>query len=427
MLRTLKAGSTKRPAGQERRRVLIIVQNLPVPFDRRVWLECQTLADAGYEVAVVCPKGTDDPSRAVLEGVELYKYRPYAPGGSKASFVAEYLYSFLATFWLSLQAARKGRIYAVQACNPPDIFWPIGLAFRALFGSRFVFDHHDLCPELYESRFPDGPKAVHSALLFLERRTVATADHVIETNDSYRAVDIERNGAAPQRSTVVRSGPDPNRLKPVAPVPELRRGRRHLAAYIGVMGPQDGVDIAMQVADVVVHELGRSDIGFTLMGSGDSWQDLLALRDKLGLEDYVEMTGRVPDETVAAVLSTADIGISPDPKNPLNDVSTMNKTMEYMAFALPVVAFDLRETRVSAGEAGVYATPNDVHEMAKLLVELVDDEDRRKAMGAAGRARVESQLAWQHQAVRYRAVYDNLLGPQVYHTSEDIEEKQATL
>jgi glycosyltransferase involved in cell wall biosynthesis len=423
----LKARSTRGPSGQERRRVLIIVQNLPVPFDRRVWLECQTLAEAGYQVAVVCPKGRGDPSRAVLEGVELYKYRPYAPGGSKASFVAEYLYSFLATLWLSLQAARKGRIYAVQACNPPDIFWPIGLAFRALFGSRFVFDHHDLCPELYESRFPDGPKAVRSALLFLERRTVATADHVIETNDSYRAVDIERNGAAPQRSTVVRTGPDPNHLKPVAPVPELRRGRRHLVAYIGVMGPQDGVDIAIQVADVVVHELGRHDISFTLMGSGDSWQDLLALRDKLGLEGYVEMTGRVPDETVAAVLSTADIGISPDPKNPLNDVSTMNKTMEYMAFALPVVAFDLRETRVSAGEAGVYATPNNVHEMAKLLVELVDDEDRRKAMGAAGRARVESQLAWQHQAVRYRAVYDNLLGPQVYHANEDIEEKQATL
>ena len=400
--------------------MLIIVQNLPVPFDRRVWLECQTLADAGYEVAVVCPKGTDDPSRAVLEGVELYKYRPYAPGGSKASFVAEYLYSFLATFWLSLQAARKGRIYAVQACNPPDIFWPIGLAFRALFGSRFVFDHHDLCPELYESRFPDGPKAVHSALLFLERRTVATADHVIETNDSYRAVDIERNGAAPQRSTVVRSGPDPNRLKPVAPVPELRRGRRYLVAYIGVMGPQDGVDIAIQVADFVVHELGRRDISFTLMGSGDSWQDLLALRDKLGLENYVEMTGRVPDETVAAVLSTADVGISPDPKNPLNDLSTMNKTMEYMAFALPVIAFDLRETRVSAGEAGVYATPNDVHEMAELLVELVDDEDRRKTMGAAGRARVERELAWQHQAVRYRGVYDSLLGRQADATEEKI-------
>lgn len=400
--------------------MLIIVQNLPVPFDRRVWLECQTLAEAGYQVAVVCPKGPGDPSRAVREGVELYKYRPYAPGGSKVSFVAEYIYSFLATFWLSLQVARKGRVHAVQACNPPDIFWPIGLVFRALFGSGFVFDHHDLCPELYESRFPDGSKAVHSALLFLERHTVATADHVIETNDSYRAVDIERNGVAPQSSTVVRTGPDPDRLKPISPVPELRRGRRYLVAYIGVMGPQDGVDIAIQVADFVVHEFGRRDISFTLMGSGDSWQDLLALRDKLGLENYVEMTGRVPDETVAAVLSTADVGISPDPKNPLNDLSTMNKTMEYMAFALPVIAFDLRETRVSAGEAGVYATPNDVPEMAKLLAELLDDEDRRKAMGAAGRARVERELAWQHQAVRYKGVYDSLLGRQADATEEKI-------
>lgn len=410
MLPTLKAGGTRGPAGRRRGRVLIIVQNLPVPFDRRVWLECQTLAKAGYEVAVVCPKGPGDPSRAVLDGVELYKYRPYAPGGSKASFVAEYVYSFLATFWLSLQAARKGRIDALQACNPPDIFWPIGLVFRAIWGSRFVFDHHDLCPELYESRFPDGPSAVHSALLFLEHRTIATADHVIETNDSYRGVDIKRNGATPERSTVVRTGPDPERLKPGEEAPELRRGRRYLAAYIGVMGPQDGVDIAIRVADVVVHELGRSDISFTLMGSGDSWHDLLALRDELGLGDYVEMTGRVPDETVAAVLSTADVGISPDPKNPLNDVSTMNKTMEYMAFALPVLAFDLRETRVSAGDAGVYATPNDVNEMAKLLVDLVDDEPRRKSMGAAGRARVEKELAWQHQAVRYQGVYDNLLG-----------------
>ena len=410
MLPKLKAGGTRGSAGQRRGRVLIIVQNLPVPFDRRVWLECQTLAKASYEVAVVCPKGPNDPARAVLEGVELYKYRPYAPGGSKASFVAEYVYSFLATLWLSLQAARKGRIDAVQACNPPDIFWPIGLLFRAVWGSRFVFDHHDLCPELYESRFPDGPEAVHKALLFLERRTIATADHVIETNDSYRNVDMERNGATPEASTVVRTGPDPNRLKAHEEVPEVRRGRRHLAAYIGVMGPQDGVDIALLVADVVVHKLKREDISFTLMGSGDSWQDLFALRDKLGLADYVEMTGRVPDETVAAVLSTADVGISPDPKNPLNDVSTMNKTMEYMAFGLPVVAFDLRETRVSAGDAGVYATPNDVHEMAQLLVQLIDDEPRRKAMGAAGRARIERELAWQHQAVRYRGVYDKLLG-----------------
>ena len=401
--------TTLPPDAAKRGRVLIIVQNLPVPFDRRVWLECQTLTKAGYQVAVVCPKGPGDPTRAVLDGVEIYKYRPYAPGGSKASFVLEYVYSFLATLWLSLRAAAAGRPSVVQACNPPDIFWPIGLLFRALFGARFVFDHHDLCPELFESRFPDGPKAVHRALLGLERRTVKSADHVIETNASYREIDIERNGASPQRATIVRTGPDPDRLRPVAPVPELKRGRQYLVAYIGVMGPQDGVDIVLRVADVVVHKMGRSDVSFTLMGSGDCWRDLVKIRDELDLSGYVELTGRVPDETVAAVLSTADLGLSPDPKNPLNDVSTMNKTMEYMAFGLPVLAFDLRETRVSADGAGAYATPNDVDDMARLLVELLEDEPRRKAMGAAGRARVEAELAWQHQASRYLAVYDNLI------------------
>jgi len=403
---------TKRP------RVLIIVQNLPVPFDRRVWLECQTLVKAGYEVAVVCPKGPGDPKRSVLEGVELYKYRPYAPGGSKSSFLFEYAYSFLATLWCSLRAAASGRPSAVQACNPPDIFWPIGLLFKMLFRARFVFDHHDLCPELFQSRFPDGSKAAYRALLALERLTVKTSDHVIETNGSYQQVDIARNGAHPERTTVVRTGPDPQRLRPISPVPALKRGRSHLVAYIGVMGPQDGVDIALRVADTVVNAMGRTDVSFTLMGSGDCWRDLVKMRDALGLAEYVELPGRVPDGTVAAVLSTADIGISPDPKNALNDVSTMNKTMEYMAFGLPVLAFDLRETKVSAGEAGAYATPNDVTDMAKILIELLDDEPRRKAMGAAGRARVEAVLAWQHQAERYLAVYNSLhAGTAMAHSS----------
>ena len=390
-------------------RILIIVQNLPVPFDRRVWLECQALVSAGHEVAVVCPKGKGDPAYEVVDKVQLYKYRPYAPGGSKAGFVTEYAYSFLATARLARRARRSGRFDVVQACNPPDIFWPIALALRALDGTSFVFDHHDLCPELYESRFPDGPRLPYKALRALERRTHRIANHVISTNDSYRDVAVTRSGKSSNDVTVVRTGPDPKVLRRGPADPELRRGRRFLAAYIGVMGPQDGVDIILRAADVVVHQLRRDDIAFTLIGSGDCFNDLLALRDELDLTGHVEFTGRAPDQLVARILSTADMGLSPDPKNPLNDLSTMNKSMEYMAFELPFVAFDLRETRVSAGDAAVYVRPNVVAEYAAAIVDLMDDEPRRSRLGKLGRARVERELAWSHQEPAYLGVYRRLL------------------
>jgi glycosyltransferase involved in cell wall biosynthesis len=390
-------------------RILIIVQNLPVPFDRRVWLECQALISAGYRVAVVCPKGRGDPAYQVIDSVELYKYRPYAPGGSKFSFAGEYAYSFLATAWATLKARRSGRFAVIQACNPPDIFWPLGLAFRAAEGTKFVFDHHDLCPELYESRFAGGPKLPHKGLLALERRTHRAADHVIATNESYREIAMTRGGKQAGDVTVVRTGPDPQRLKPGEADPGLRRGRRYLAAYIGVMGPQDGVDIVVRAAGIVVNKLGRDDIAFTLIGSGDCFDDLVALRDELGLAGHVEFTGRAPDELVSRIMSTADVGLSPDPKNPLNDVSTMNKTMEYMAFGLPVVAFDLRETRVSAGEAAAYVEPNDEQAYAEAIVALMDDEPRRARLGKLARARVEQELAWSHQERAYLGVYRRVL------------------
>jgi glycosyltransferase involved in cell wall biosynthesis len=391
-------------------RVLIIVQNLPVPFDRRVWLECKALVSAGHEVSVVCPKGDGDPAYQVIDSVRLYKYRPYAPGGSKIGFVAEYAYSFAATAWATARARRSGKFAALQACNPPDIFWPIALALRAADRTTFVFDHHDLCPELYESRFPEGPKLPYRVLRALERRTHRTAAHVIATNESYRNVAVNRSGKSAGDVTVVRTGPDPQRLMRGDAQPEMRRGRRFLAAYIGVMGPQDGVDIVLRAAAIVVHELGRSDIAFTLIGSGDCFNDLVALRDELGLQGHVEFTGRAPDELVARILSTADAGLSPDPKNPLNDVSTMNKTMEYMAYELPVVAFDLRETRVSGGDAAVYVTPNNVAEYAKAIVDLMDDEPRRHRLGKLGRSRVEQELAWSHQERAYLGVYRAVLG-----------------
>ena len=392
-------------------RVLIIVQNLSVPFDRRVWLECQALVSAGHQVAVVCPKDNGDPDYHVLDGVELYKYRGYAPGGSKVSYIAEYAYSLAATAWLTFKARRRtGRFDVLQACNPPDIFWPIALVLRAIDRTRFVFDHHDLCPELFESRFPDGPKLPHRALLALERWTHRTADQVIATNDSYREIAMSRGGKSPSDVTVVRTGPDPERLTRGDEFPELRRGHRFLAAYIGVMGPQDGVDIVVRAADIVINKLGRDDIAFTVMGSGDCLEDLKKLRDELGLADHVEFTGRVPDEFVTRVLSTADVGLSPDPKNPLNDLSTMNKSMEYMAFELPVIAFDLRETRVSCGDAGVYVTPNDEYQYAQAIVTLMDDDAKRAELGKLGRERVEQELAWCHQERAYLRVYERLLG-----------------
>jgi glycosyltransferase involved in cell wall biosynthesis len=389
---------------------LIIVQNLPVPFDRRVWLECRALTAAGYQVTVVCPKGKGDPGYEVLEGVTLLKYRPYAPGGGAIGFILEYAYSFLATAGHVLRARRAGTFAVIQACNPPDIFWPIARLLRRLDRTRFVFDHHDLCPELYESRFTDGHTVAHRGLLGLERATFRTADHVVSTNESYAEIAMRRGGKASTEVTVVRTGPDEQRLQRKEPVPALRRGRQHLIAYIGVMGPQDGVDLAVRAAAHVVHDLGRTDVAFTFMGSGDCYEELKALRDRLGLQDYLELPGRVPDETVLDVLSTASVGLSPDPKNPLNDLSTMNKTLEYMAFGLPVVAFDLKETRVSAGDAAAYVESGDVAGYARAIVEILDDAERGELMGKRGRVRIERSLGWPYQREAYVGVFDALTG-----------------
>jgi glycosyltransferase involved in cell wall biosynthesis len=389
---------------------LIIVQNLPVPFDRRVWLECQTLVASGYDVTVICPRGKDTNKFQVISSVKIHAYRPYAPGGSAPGFAIEYAYSFLATARLAFKARLHGRFDVIQACNPPDIFWPLARWFRFADGSRFVFDHHDLCPELYESRFPAGAQWPLRGLLFLERATFHAADEVTSTNASYAAIAQQRGGKPADRVTVVRTGPDPERCHAVEPDPSLRRGRRYLAAYLGVMGPQDGVDIVISAADVMVHEMNRTDVSFTLMGSGDSFDELVALRDRLGLQDYVEFLGRVPDETVAAVLSTADVGLCPDPKNPLNDVSTMNKTMEYMAFGLPVLAFDLKETRVSAQDAARYVEPNRIDSFASTLINLLEAEGLRADMGRRGRARVDQELAWSHQKGAYLSVFNRLVG-----------------
>lgn len=396
-----------RRRGGGRGRVLIIVQNLPVPFDRRVWLEACALRDAGFQVSVVCPKGPGDPSFQVIDGIRIRKYRPPPPTSGALSYAWEFAYCWTRTLFLVIRAAAREGFDVIQACNPPDTYWALAAPFKP-FGKRFVFDQHDLCPEVYVSRFPDGSRAVRRALTLLERATYALADHVVATNESYRETAIARGKVPARRVTVVRTGPNPDRLRKGPPVDSWRHGKRYLCAYLGVMGPQDGVDLALRAAAAIVRS-GRDDVHFVFVGGGDSYDELVSLADELGIAERVTFTGRVPDETVFEVLSTADVGLSPDPLNPLNDVSTMNKTMEYMAFKLPVVAFDLKETRVSAGQAAVYAPPNDTDAFAEAILDLLDDPERRAEMGRQGRERVERELAWRHQAPRYLSVYESLV------------------
>ena len=389
------------------RRVLIIVQNLSVPFDRRVWLEACSLRDAGFQVSVVCPMGVDDAPYEVLDGVRIRRYPPPPDTKGLATYVYEFAYCWLRAARLVLRAHRAEGFDVMQACNPPDTYWALALPFK-LAGKKFVFDQHDLCPEVYESRFPNGSRLLLRSLRLLERATYAVADHVISTNDSYRATAITRGDVLEADVTVVRTGPDPDRLQRGTPNPDWRGGRRFLCAYLGVMGPQDGVDLALRAA-AELRRAGRDDVQFVLMGRGDSTEELRELASQLGIDDRVTFTGRVPDDVVSEVLSTADLGLCPDPLNPLNDVSTMNKTMEYMAFELPVVAFDLKETRVSAGSAATYVEPNDVAAYARAIADLLNDPERRREMGEQGRRRVVDVLAWSHQAPRYVGAYERVL------------------
>ncbi len=388
--------------------VCIVVQNLPVPFDRRVWLECQALRDAGYEVSVVCPKGKGDPGYQNLDGVHLFKYRAFPPITRQIMFVAEYAWSILATLGCLVRVWRRRPFGVVQVCNPPDVLWAAAFPFQVLFGVKLVFDQHDLCPELYRSRFDKPAELPYKALLLAEKLTYRLSAQVVSTNESYRRVALARGGKRGGDVTVVRTGPDPDRMVRADADDTLRRGHDHLLVYIGVMGPQDGVDLALRAMHHIVHVRGRTDVALTLIGNGDAGADLRRLAVELDLGDHVEFTGRAPDELVARILSTADVGLSPDPRNPLNDVSTMNKTMEYMAFELPVVAFDLVETRVSARGAAVYAKPNVVEQYAVEILELLADATRRKEMGSTGRRRVEDELAWRHQVAPYVEVYHRL-------------------
>jgi len=386
------------------KRILMLVENLPVPFDRRVWQEATTLREAGYAVSVICPTGQGCEARfESIDGIAVYRYRLPVEAAGAAGYAIEYAAALLLTFVLAWRALLARGFDAIHACNPPDLFFLIG-AFFKLFGKRFVFDHHDLCPELFEAKFGRrGP--LYRVLLQLERWTFRTADVSIATNGSYRRIAIERGGMRPERVFVVRSGPSLDRLRRLPPDARYRCGRRHLVGYVGVMGRQEGIEYLLRAVHHIVFERGRRDIHFGLVGGGTSLPELKALAAQLGIAEYVTFTGRVPDDQLLALLNTADLCVNPDAANELNDKSTMNKIMEYMALGKPIVQFDLTEGRYSAQAASLYARRNDPIDLAARIVELIDDPERRAQMGEYGRRRVADELEWRHEAPKLLAAY----------------------
>lgn len=400
-----------------RRRVLILVENLPVPFDRRVWQEACALRDAGYTVSVVCP--AEHGGHAGFESIDdihIHRYRLLHEADGAAGYALEYGAALLHSARLTWRVFFGRGFDIVHACNPPDLFFLIGGFFK-LLGRRFVFDHHDLCPELYEAKF-GRRDAWYRLLLRLERLSYRLADLAIAPNLSYRRIAIERGGMPARRIFVVRSGPSPERMKIMPADARLKHGRPFLVGYVGVMGHQEGIDQLLLAVRHIVFELRRTDIHFALIGGGTSLGEMRQLAQQLGVAEYVSFTGRVPDERMLALLNTADVCVNPDRANDLNDHSTMNKIMEYMALGKPMVQFDLKEGRYSAQRASLYARRNDIRDFAAKIVELLDDPARRAEMGRFGRQRVETELEWRHEAPKLIAAYDTLSDQPGYRRHE---------
>ena len=389
-----------------RRRVLIIVENLPVPFDRRVWQQARTLSSAGYEVSIICPATKRYPLRyEALEGIAIYRHPFPVEAEGPTGYLIEYAN---ALFWQLVLACRifvSRGFDVIQGCNPPDTIFLIGAIFKVL-GKRYIFDQHDLAPEIFQAKFSKaGP--LHRVLLLLERLSFNMADVAIVTNESFRRLAMERSQKAPNRVFIVRNGPDLDRVKLVPANPDLRRGRRFLIGYVGVIGKQEGIDLLLRVVYRIVHDKQRMDIQFAVIGGGTDLEQAKAYAAKLGIGEYVTFTGYIFEpKHLCEYLSTADVCVNPDIANAMNDRSTSVKIMEYMALSKPIVQFDLTEGRYTAGDAALYARHNDVNDFAEKVLYLLEHPNEREQMGALGRRRVEQELEWSHQAPRLLAAYE---------------------
>lgn len=390
------------------RRVLIVVENLPVPLDRRVWLEATTLVAHGYQVSVIGPMGRGwDKPYELIDGVHIYRHPepPEAHSGALA-YAREYGHAIWHWFRLARLVWRERGFEVIHGCNPPDLVFLLALWYR-LWGVSYLFDHHDVCPELFEAKF--GRRGlIHRLMLVLERLTFATASVSIATNESFRAVALSRGHMAPEDVFVVRSAPRVEKFEIRPADPAIRKGAATVMGYVGVIGQQEGMDLLVQAAEHLIRRLGHSDVHFVIVGFGPHLAEVQRDVAARGLEDWFTFTGALYGEDLLTALNSADIGVSPDPKNTMNDISTMNKVMEYMTLEKPVVQFDLTEGRASAGEASLYATANDPEDFAARIAALIADPEARRRMGKLGRTRVLERLSWDHSVPQLLAAYERV-------------------
>lgn len=391
----------------EGRKVLIVVENLPVPFDRRVWSEATTLKANGYEVSVICPTGKGFENRyEVIDGIHIYRHKLPLDARGAIGYLREYSSALFHEARLALKIKRKHGFDVVHGCNPPDLIFLIALLFRP-FGTRFLFDHHDICPELFEAKF--GKRGLlYSVTRFFERLTFACATVSIATNESYRDIAIERGKMASEDVFVVRSGPKIEKLELRPPKEDLKKGFKYLVGYVGVIGAQEGLDLLIDAAEHLVKRMGRTDIHFGIVGGGPELPIIQEDVTNRGLQSYFTFTGRAPDDLLLDMLNTADVCVNPDRYTVMNDLSTMNKILEYMTLKKPIVQFDLKEGRVSAGDASLFAEQNNTTDFAVKIVELLEDPERRAEMGDIGRKRILDMFSWNHSTPVLLAAYDRL-------------------
>ncbi|MFN8673753.1 MAG: glycosyltransferase family 4 protein [Candidatus Sericytochromatia bacterium] len=389
------------------KKILILVENLPVPFDRRVWQEATALRDNGAEITIICPAMKGYEKRyEVIDDIVIYRHKlPLEADGAKG-YALEYGSVLVFYFLLTLKCLFTRGFDVIHACNPPDLLYLIALPFK-LLGKKFVFDHHDICPELYISKF-NRKDFFYKLMLYLEKSTFKHANIVISTNNSYKKIAMERGFKKEEDVFVVRSGPNLDRLKKVEPVVDLKKGKKFLVSYVGVIGKQEGLNYLIDACDYMVNTKKRTDVHFMCVGGGTELDNIINYTKEKNVESYFTFTGRVPDQLLLEALSTADVCVNPDEYNEMNDKSTMNKIMEYMAMSKPIVQFDVTEGRFSAQNASLYAKPNDSIDMAEKIIELLDNPEKRLEMGEFGFNRVKNELEWNYEKINLYNAYRKL-------------------